>query len=121
MDKNELIRSFIFKIEDTFRDSTPSFVPSEEAIAKYKRHCETFIRHFPECAEQYNVKEPPQEDLAGRYQYWIHKTSALVAQGIINPEIRKKVYQIPELRFFAEIIKRNPEVKRQEMELARFA
>jgi len=117
MDKNELIQDFIFKIEGTFRDSTPSFVPSEESITKFKKHCETFIGHFPECAEQYNVKEPPEEDLAGRHEHWIHKTVALIAEGIIHPEIREKIYRIQELRFFAEIIKRNPEVKRQEMEL----
>jgi len=111
MKKDELIRNFIFEIEDTFRDDVPSFIPSEDTIAKFKGHCDAFIRHFPECAEQYNVKEPPEENIAGRQRYWTHKTVAFYAHSLTHPEIREKIYKISELRFFAEIVKCKPGVE----------
>jgi hypothetical protein len=115
MNKDELVQSFIFKVEDTFRDCTPSFIPSEVAVATYKRHWESFIRYFPEFAGQYDVKEPPADDLAEQHKHWIHKTVALISQGIIHPELLEKINQTPELIFFAGMIKRNQQANKQEL------
>ena len=45
MRKDELIRNFIFEIEDTFRDDVPSFIPSEDTITKFKGvvRCPSFV------------------------------------------------------------------------------